>query len=87
MERDFEIIQYKFTPTWIVVNRDNNSILCQGIRKYPYIIYQPIEWKDYNDCDKWCKVGYISEIQESFGNLDIRFTDKLLHFIKLGVEI
>jgi hypothetical protein len=79
MERNFQIHQYFYhdKPSWIVVN-EFDAILCQGIRRFPFIQYDPILWKDYNECERWTKIGFIGDIQESFGNLDIGFQKEFL---------
>ena len=88
ISQELSILQYgcKYTNekkfhdfSWVIVHED--KILCQGIKKYPFIIYHPIIWKDHKAAEVWIESGSIAEIQESFTNLNIGFHKTFLEFI------
>ena len=59
--------------TWIVIDFDDESILCQGIKQWPFWVWHPIVWNNYQSSIKWAKTGCIGEIQESMSNLHVGF--------------
>jgi hypothetical protein len=61
---------------WIVVHGED--VLCQGIPRFPYMIYEPIKWHSYQECHKWVDSGCIGDIQEGLTNLNILFTNKIV---------
>ena len=61
---------------WVVVHGE--KVLCQGIPKFPYTIYDPIRWNNHQKCSEWVKNGCIGEIQASLTNLNILFSDKII---------
>lgn len=60
---------------WAVVNEEN-KVLCQGVRDFPFMIYYPILWRDYVAAAKWTESGCIADIQEAHTNLHVRFTNQ-----------
>ncbi len=81
MERNFDIIHYK-KSSWIVIDKSTGYVLSQGIYNFPFIIYEPIEWSKLEQCERWCNFGFISEIQEDFGNLNVKFTNCLIELFQ-----
>ena len=63
-------------PMWMVVYGED--VLCQGLPRYPFIIYEPIRWKNYQECKAWVDSGCIADIQEGLTNLNILFTNKII---------
>jgi hypothetical protein len=61
---------------WVIVHK--NKILCQGMKRYPFIIYSPILWKDHKAAKEWIESGSIGELQESFSNLNVSFSKNFL---------
>lgn len=59
---------------WVVVNVDDDTILCQGWRiSSGYWFYEPVGWKTYAAAERWVKEGCIAELQETFTNLCVGF--------------
>jgi hypothetical protein len=61
---------------WFVYRHSDNMILCQGVDAHlaPFKMYRPLVWGEYRQAEKWVNEGCFADLQESLGNLDIRFT-------------
>ena len=47
--------------------------LCQVEKHWDVVLYHPIQFKDRAAAWKWCREGFIAELQEGLGNLGVGF--------------
>jgi hypothetical protein len=79
---ELKIVEYNLDPLkWIVLREKDLAVLCESVKKFPYIVYFPIKWTNYQACEEWVKTGSIGEIQEDFSNLNIGFVKSFVEEI------
>lgn len=62
------------TSSYVIVC-DEGKVLCQGIRRYPWMMFFPITW-NRKRAEEWIASGNIGELQEELTNLAVGFEDK-----------